>query len=158
MDDPLVVGRAEGVADLREDVDHPPHAKRPAFGDLRRQVPSFEELEGHEEPPFPILPELDHVDDVGVADGVGGHRLPSEPRCDLLLFHEVRVEPLDRDLAASVDALGGVHRAHPTFTYNGLQSITARQQFGVVHRTRLRAQPHGRHSMTQRAVRNGCAM
>jgi hypothetical protein len=56
---------------------------------------------------------VEDLDDVRVADGVGGPRLVEEPAEELLVARELLVQHLDRDAPPDPGVLGQVNRAHP---------------------------------------------
>src|SRR5204863_9411104 len=63
--------------------------------------------------------DVEHFDDVRVADGGGGPGLVDEAAHQVLVLGELALEYLHRDAAVEERMVGEVHAAHTSFTYQG---------------------------------------
>ena len=94
-----LVGRVEAVgrvgADARREVGHDPHV--PLFGAPHHLAQRLAVEVLHGDPVgVVVLPEVEHLRDVGVVDPRGDPRLVEEHIDELVIFDEVRVDALDR--------------------------------------------------------------
>ena len=128
MDDAVPMGVAERIAGMGED--------RLYHGDVQRADVTNDRIEGpslhvlHDEIQD-VLAFLDGIDrnDVGMAQGGGGARLPLEP-LDHALPHEQEGgrQHLDRHLAVEGEVVREVYRGHPAAPQLGEDFVFAQRR------------------------------
>src|SRR5205814_4010447 len=106
----LLVGVVEPLEELAHDVDDARRRHRRLVEELR-EVGALGVVH-HHVAHVVDLADVDHADDVGVAQPAGELGLALEPLEDLGVLEDARVEDLDRERAADLDVAGLVHRAH----------------------------------------------
>jgi hypothetical protein len=120
----LLVRRAQRRRHLAKDA----HRGRLVEGaralQARGQRLAFEQLH-HDAVVVRELPEVGDLDDVGVADVVHEPCFGEEARDRLLVLGDVRVQDLDRRLAADQRMAGQVDLPHPTFPEQGGDHVGA---------------------------------
>ena len=110
VDDPLRVGRLEGVRDLGPQVEERAELERPLADPLRERLP-LQQLHGDEVLAL-VLVDRVHGADAGVVEGRGGAGLALEARERVRVLGQLRGQELERDVAAELRVLGLVHDAH----------------------------------------------
>ena len=88
----------------------------PVLAQPRAQALALQQLHHQERRAVREHAGVEDLDDVRVADRVGGARLVEEPRQQVLVARVVLVQNLDRDAAADAGVLGQVNRAHPALS------------------------------------------
>ncbi|MGC4114964.1 MAG: hypothetical protein QM765_10220 [Myxococcales bacterium] len=79
------------------------------------------------EPALGRAPEVDHVDDVLLADLAGGHRLLLEAADQVFALRELGAQHLDGEVLAQDHVLGEVDRAHPAFADDPQHAVAVAQ-------------------------------
>jgi hypothetical protein len=121
--DLLGVHRLERFADLRHHVDDVGDRQRAARADLRGEVVALEQLEHHEHRAVVGGAEVEHLDDVLVADRRRRERLATETRDDVRVTGVVRVEQLHRHALPDAEVLRFVDRAHSACRERAVEPI-----------------------------------
>ena len=111
VDDPALVREARGAQDLRDDVDRRGRVERPLLAHDRLQRAPGDVLHRDVVGPVPLAAVEDR-DDVRVRERGGARGLAAEALDELLVFGEVMVQHLHRELAAEQLVLGEVHVGH----------------------------------------------
>ena len=111
MDDPRLMGMGETDQNLDDDRDlaferHRPHAQ----GLL--EVLAAEQLHRHVRRTVGVIPEVEHVDHVGMREAGDRLRLALEAHLQLRVVGDVRHHDLEGDLAVEHRVLREVHDAH----------------------------------------------
>jgi hypothetical protein len=116
--DALLVGFRERTTHLPKDVFHPGRGHRAFLLHDVADRPAVDELHCDEQGPVRRLAEVEELDRVGVLELRHRAALAVEPRHDLRVLGQVRVQRLDGDLAGLGPhlLLAFVDPAHPSFT------------------------------------------
>ncbi len=127
MDDPGRVRRADRVGDLHRDRDRALDRKRSQRGDLRVEIPSFQELE-HEERHAVVGPtHVESLEDPRMAERRGGASLVLETAHDVAARRVLRVEDLHRNAPADEGVLRLVHAPHAAAAEASNDAISPRE-------------------------------
>ncbi len=115
VNDARSVGGTEPLRDLQRDRRHVFGRHPSEAANARRQWFSIQELEHHEVRAVRQRAQIEHLEDVVVADFSGGLSLPFEARRHVRTAGERGVQHLDGDASLDPDVLALEDRAHPPF-------------------------------------------
>ena len=141
VDDAVLVGRVEGVRDLRADHHGTRRIEVPLAFEAIGQRLALQVLHDEIELATRRRAEVGDVDDVLVADLVDRLRFLHEARDDLGVARQLGVDRLERDLLANNRVLGEVHHAHAPLAQPGCEPVVPYRLTDVDHSAELRALP-----------------
>ena len=111
----------EAREDLPDEVDDA-IARQPRLHQLA-EAPALDQVHDHELAAALRLADIEHADDVGVAEPRGGLGLAAEPREHRPVAGEPLVQDLDRDVAPELDVAAAVHRPRRAGPELGLDHV-----------------------------------
>ena len=124
---PAACARARPFEHLRDDVHRLAERDAPRPPEPLAEVLAAEQLH-HEVRAAVVAARVEHRDDVRALDGAHRARLAREPRDDVLVGRELRVDELDRDALAEPDVLGLVDGAHAAMTDETAEDVATRDR------------------------------